>query len=196
MFFCYKMEYNLSREQAAEKLWISTRTLDRRIRKWELSHQKKANKVYLSEEEVNNFWTKKQVSNVILEWNTSISKQTKQVEQPKINTDEIVKKVWSHMDESINKFLNVLIEKDKQIEDKNKIIMSLQQKTLSLESKLQNTVALPLYQEEKQEILVEKENLKIEKQIIDEKFKKEKIINIALIWIIIILIIVMILIIK
>lgn len=190
------MEYNLSREEGAEKLGISTRTLDRRIRKWELSHQKKANKVYLSEEEISSFWKKEQVSNVVLEWNTSITKQTKKIEQPKIDTDEIVKKVWSHMDESINKFLNVLIEKDKQIEEKNQIIMSLQQKSLSLESKLQNTVALPLYQEEKQEILVEKENLKIENKIIDEKFKKEKITNIALIWIIVILVMVMILVLK
>ncbi len=195
------MEYNLSREEAAEKLWISTRTLDRRIRKWELSHQKKANKVYLSQEEIDNFWKKEQVSNIILEGNTSITKQPKQVEhhkieQPKIDTDEIVQKVWSHMDESINKFLNVLIEKDKQIENKNQLIMSLQQKTLSLESKLQNTVALPLYQEEKQEILVEKENLKIENQLIDEKLKKEKITNIALIWIIVILVIVMVLVLK
>ncbi len=193
------MEYNLSREQAAEKLWISTRTLDRRIRKWILSHQKKSNKVFLTQEEIDNFWKKEQVSNIVLEGNTTINKVSKPVENVesiKIDTDEIVKKVGSHMDESINKFLNVLIEKDKQIEEKNNIIMTLQQKTLSLEAKLQNTVALPLYQEEKQEILVEKENLKIENKLIDEKLKKEKITNIVLIWVIIVLIIVMILAIK
>jgi hypothetical protein len=85
------------------------------------------------------------------------------------------------MDESMNKFLDILIEKDKTIEEKNQIIMTLQQKKIALETKLQNTVALPLYKEEKQEILVEKENLKIEKNILEEKFNKEKITNIALI---------------
>jgi len=187
------MDYNLSREEAAKILWISTRTLDRWIRKGNLSHYKNWNKVYLSEYEVNNFSKNKQVNDVVFDTKTS----SNIISSPKnisINTNEIIEKLWNHLDETMQKFLNVIIEKDKKIDEKNQIILNLQQKTFSLEEKLKNTVALPLYQEEKQEILIEKENLKIEKTIIEEKFNKEKITNIFLIWIILILIIVIILI--
>jgi predicted site-specific integrase-resolvase len=186
------MEYNLTREQAAEILWISTRTLDRRIRKWLLSHEKRANKVYLSEEEVRNYNKHKWVNSVILESTTSTSNKTiTNVVKPEINTKEIIQKIGQHMDESLGKFLEVLSEKDKKIEEKNQIIFALQQRVGELEMKLKNTVALPLYQEEKKELILEKENLKVENKLLEEELKKEKIKNIAIVWFIVILIVIM-----
>ena len=85
------------------------------------------------------------------------------------------------MDESLGKFLEVLAEKDKKIEEKNQIIFALQQRVGELEMKLKNTVALPLYQEEKKELILEKENLKVENKLLEEELKKEKIKNIAII---------------
>jgi hypothetical protein len=81
----------------------------------------------------------------------------------------------------MGKFLEVLAEKDKKLEEKNQIIFALQQKVGELEVELKNMVALPLYQEEKKELILEKENLKIENKILEDKLKKEKIRNIALV---------------
>lgn len=194
------MIYNLSREKAAEILNISTRTLDRWIRKWVLSHQKKWNKVLLSEEEVKNYNNKEQVENIVID--TKVDSTTKQwnlkkeIITPNIDTKNIVKEIGQHMDESMNRFIDILSEKDKIIESKNNLILWLQQKNIELESKIKNTIALPLYEEEKKEIILEKENLKIENKVLEEKLKKEKITNIALMWIVILVIILIIFISK
>lgn len=194
------MIYNLSREKAAEILNISTRTLDRWIRKWILSHQKKWNKVLLSEEEVKNYNNKEQVENIVID--TKVDSTTKQwnlkkeIITPNIDTKNIVKEIGQHMDESMNRFIDILSEKDKIIESKNNLILWLQQKNIELESKIKNTIALPLYEEEKKEIILEKENLKIENKVLEEKVKKEKITNIALMWIVILVIILIIFISK
>ena len=185
------MVYNLTREQAAEILWISTRTLDRWIRKWILSHEKRANKVYLSEEEVRNYNEHKEVNSVVVETTTSSATPVKQTLKPKVNTDEIISKIGQHMDESMWKFIDVLQEKDKKLEEKNQIIFALQNRIGELESKLKNTIALPMYQEEKKELILEKENLKVEKRLLEEEIKKEKIKNIVIIWFVVILVIVM-----
>jgi hypothetical protein len=95
------------------------------------------------------------------------------------------------MDESLNKFLEVMAEKDKKLEEKNQIIFALQNRVGELESKLKNTVALPMYQEEKKELILEKENLKVEKKLLEEELKKEKIRNIAIIGFVVVLVVVM-----
>lgn len=194
------MTYDLSREKTAEILNISTRTLDRWIRKWVLSHQKKWNKVLLSEEEVKNYNNKEQVENIVID--TKVDSATKhwnlkkEIITPNIDTKNIVKEIGQHMDESMNRFIDILSEKDKTIENKNNLILWLQQKNIELEVKVKNTIALPLYEEEKKEIILEKENLKIENKLLEEKVKKEKITNIALMWIVILVIILIIFISK
>ncbi|MFZ5341509.1 MAG: helix-turn-helix domain-containing protein [Patescibacteria group bacterium] len=47
--------YNLTREQAAEKLNMSTRTIDRNIRRGVFSYKKISNKVFLSEQELEKY---------------------------------------------------------------------------------------------------------------------------------------------
>jgi len=47
--------YNLTREQAAEKLSMSTRTIDRNIRRGVFSYKKIANKVFLSQQEIEKY---------------------------------------------------------------------------------------------------------------------------------------------
>ena len=187
------MEYNLTREQAAKILWISTRTLDRRIRKWILSHEKRWNKVYLAEEEVKNYNKHKEVSNVVYQSTVSsnIPEQSTNL-STNFNQEELISEISKHMEKNMDKFLKILIEKDKQLEEKNKIIFALQHKVGELETKLKNTVALPLYQEEKEELILEKENLKIENKLLSEKLQKEKIKNIVIIWVLIVFVIILI----
>ena len=188
------MEYNLSREEAAKILWISTRTLDRRIRKGLLSHEKRGNKVFLSEEEVRNYNKHKEVQNVVYETKVAPANTVSSQSFPvNFNQEELISEISKHMEQNMDKFLKILAEKDKQLEEKNKIIFALQHKVGALETKLKNTVALPLYQEEKEELILEKENLKIENNLLSEKLQKEKIKNIVMIWILIVVVIILIL---
>jgi hypothetical protein len=53
----------------------------------------------------------------------------------------------------------VFKEKDKMIEDKNKVIFMLQQRVGELETKIQHMIALPDYNKEKQAAMIEKEKL-------------------------------------
>ena len=186
------MGYNLTREQAAKILWISTRTLDRWIRKWVFTYEKRWNKIYLSEKEVKNYITSNQKNNIVYDTtSTNISKEVKKNIQVN-NSEELITKISKHFDENMKQFLEIIKEKDKKIEEKNQVIFALQNKVAELETKLKNTVALPLYQNEKKELILEKENLKIENQLLEENLKKEKIKNIALISIIVIIILVVI----
>ena len=192
------MTYNLSREEAAKILGISTRTLDRRIRKGILSHEKRGNKVFLSEEEVRNYNQHKEVQNVVYETKVSTSADTSNQTSlsTNFNQEELISEISKHMEKNMDKFLKVLLEKDKQLEEKNKIIFALQHKVGELETKLKNTVALPLYQEEKEELILEKENLKIENNLLSEKLQKEKIKNIILIGVLAIFVIILLLVVS
>jgi hypothetical protein len=51
-------------------------------------------------------------------------------------------------------------EKDKMIEEKNKVIFMLQQRIWELETKIQTMVALPDYNREKQEAIIEKQKIR------------------------------------
>ena len=186
------MEYNLTREQAAKILWISTRTLDRWIRKWVFTYEKRWNKIFLAEEEVKNYSSSNQINNIVYDTtSTTISKEPKKNTQI-INSEELITKISKHFDENMKQFLEIIKEKDKKIEEKNQVIFALQNKVAELETKLKNTVALPLYQNEKKELILEKENLKIENQLLEENLKKEKIKNIALISIIVLIVLIVI----
>ncbi len=182
--------YNLNREQAAKLLWISTRTLDRRIRKWILTYKKKWNKVFLSEKEIKNYLKNWESSNII--YDTTISSSNSEVSKLSINTDDLISKLYKHFDQNFSKYIDMLSEKNRKIEEKNQIIFSLQHKVSELESKLKNSVALPLYKQKQEELILEKENLKIENNVLSEKLQKEKIKNIFLISILVIFVLILI----
>ena len=71
------------------------------------------------------------------------------------------------LDEKLDKFYLIFQEKDKQIEEKNKIIFMLQQRIWELEAKIQTMIALPDYNKEKQQAIEEK-------RILEEKLAKLK----------------------
>lgn len=61
--FLFLVMYKITREEAAIKLNISTRSIDRYIRAWKLRSKKEWKIVYINEDDINNFlwiWTKKQ----------------------------------------------------------------------------------------------------------------------------------------
>jgi len=162
--------YWITRESAAKMLGISTRTIDRYIKSWKLSYKKVANKVLLAKEEIaslqEDYWALHQ------EISTEVVKQTEIVTPKSVST--VNPSLEKAVEEKIDKFMLIFNEKDKILEEKNKVIFMLQQRVWELEAKLKTMVALPDYTKEKQEALLEKQ--KLEEKIAELKWtvKREK----------------------
>lgn len=81
------------------------------------------------------------------------------------------------IEEKIDKFFLIFKEKDKMIEEKNKIIFMLQQRIGELETKIQTMIALPDYNREKQEAIIEKQKLEERISKLKEAVRNEKVKN-------------------
>ena len=172
--------YTVTRNQAASLLGVSTRTIDRYVKSGKLSYKKIANKVILNEEELrilqNEFSSLRQEVSTELIWDRSMA----------------VKPVsdMSTIDEKLDKFYLIFQEKDKQIDEKNKIIFMLQQRIGELEAKIQTMIALPDYNKEKQQAIEEKKALeeklaKLTSRVKEQETKTYVVIIFAIIFIII-----------
>ncbi len=155
----WKESYTLSRSQAADFLNVSTRSIDRYVKSGKLSYKKIANKVLLNKDEV--MALKKDydmlhqnqsavVTDVVNHGTSSIGW---------MSDTERLSEIDQMIDQKIERFFLVFKEKEKLIEDKNKIIFMLQQRVGELESKIQSMIALPDYNEEKQKAVLEKKKL-------------------------------------
>lgn len=167
--------YSITRESAAQLLGISTRTIDRYIRSGKLSYKKVANKVLLEKTEVYNL--KKDFSALHQEAETElISSQSSTTSLAKSNPQLEVM-----IEQKLEKFFLIFKEKEKILEEKNKIIFVLQQRVGELETKIQNMIALPDYTREKQEAIIEKQKLEEKISQLKSSIKNEKLINLILI---------------
>lgn len=150
--------FTVTREQAALDLGISTRTIDRYIRSWKLSYKKVANKILLNDNDISilkqdfDMLHKKSSSELVSEWSLSSNKPSQAIA---LNSSHLEKVI----DEKIDKFFLVFQEKDRMLEEKNKVIFMLQQRVGELENKIQTMVALPDYNEQKQLATIEKTKL-------------------------------------
>lgn len=169
--------YNVSREVAAKSLRISTRTIDRYIKNGKLSYKKVANKVLLAKEEV--VLLKEEFATLHQELTTEIVSQWSET-----NTTSLANKSNpnSDIDQKIDKFFLVFKEKEKMLEEKNKTIFVLQQRVTELETKIQHMIALPDYNKEKQEAIVEKQKLEEKIGQLKGMVKNEKLKNLIFIW--------------
>ncbi len=174
--------YTVTRNQAAALLWVSTRTIDRYVKSGKLSYKKVANKVILNEEELrilqNEFSSLRQEVSTELIWESDSSLSVRPVTN------------MSSIDEKLDKFYLIFQEKDKQIDEKNKIIFMLQQRIGELEAKIQTMIALPDYNKEKQQAIEEKRMLeeklaKLKARVKEQETKTYVVIIFAIIFIII-----------
>lgn len=176
--------YSVTREVAAKSLNVSTRTIDRYVKSGKLSYKKIANKVLLAKEEI--LELKKDFTTLHQELTTEI------VSQDNKNIKKITKKNdWEvNIDEKIEKFFLIFKEKEKILEEKNKMIFVLQQRVTELETKIQHMIALPDYNKEKQEAIIEKQKLEekigqLKHMIQNEKLKNLVFIGLSLIFIVV-----------
>lgn len=187
------MTYNISRDRAAFLLGVSTRTLDRYIRKGLLSYTKKWKRVLLSEEEVLEFREKMEQEDsmdVVLE--PEVVKPSKKTEKAEVTQDPAEQTSILPKDaisKTLREFVDILKEKDKQLEEKNKVIFMLNRQIWELENKLSNMIALPDYTKEKEKLLKEKEKLELEKKQLEDNVVYLKIVNILFVFFIIFLVV-------
>jgi len=176
--------YSVTRESAAKVLWISTRTVDRYVKSGKLSYKKVANKVLLSKEEIielqKDFGALRQETSSEIVGPVSTTKSVTTV-NPSIE---------QAIDAKIEKFFLIFNEKDKILEEKNKVIFMLQQRIGELETKIKTMVALPDYTREKQEAIIEKQKLEERIVVLRNKVRSEKTKNLVFIWASLILIII------
>lgn len=167
--------YNVSREVAAKSLRISTRTIDRYIKNGKLSYKKVANKVLLAKEEV--VALKEEFATLHQELSSEIINQSGSTTthlSTKNDSDNAI-------DQKIDKFFLIFKEKEKMLEEKNKVIFVLQQRVTELETKIQHMVALPDYNKEKQEAILEKQKLEEKIGQLKGMIKNEKLKNLIFI---------------
>ena len=186
------LTYNISRSKAASLLGVSTRTVDRYVRKGLLSYTKKWNRVLLSQEEVLEFKEKMKEAwemdvvlepEIVKENKSDVSKDSKRDSK---ETSILPKDAIS---KTLREFVEILREKDRQLEEKNKVIFMLNRQIGELENKLSNMIALPDYTKEKEELLKEKEKLELEKKQLEDNVVYLKIVNILFAFFIIFLVI-------
>ena len=165
--------YSITREKAAIELGVSTRTVDRYVKSGKLSYKKIANKVLLAKDEIEAL--KSEFSTLHNEVTSELIHEVPSVQsaQPVAVRADIDQAI----DEKIDKFFLIFKEKDKMIEEKNKIIFMLQQRIWELETKIQTMVALPDYNREKQEAIIEKQKLEERISKLKEAVRTEKVKN-------------------
>ncbi len=171
--------YNVTREVAAKSLNISTRTIDRYIKSGKLSYKKIANKVILAKEEVLSL--QQEFSSLRQELNSEIVSQNANVASSQTHNSSSTtlsnRQLEDAIDQKIEKFFLIFKEKDKMVEEKNKVIFVLQQRIGELETKIKHMVALPDYTKEKQEALIEKQKLEEKIGQLRNAIKSEKLKN-------------------
>ena len=165
--------YSITREKAAITLWVSTRTIDRYVKSGKLSYKKIANKVLLARDEIEAL--QEEFSSLHTEVTSELIHEATPSNQPTTTNPVAVRADLDQaIDEKIEKFFLIFKEKDKMIEEKNKIIFMLQQRIWELETKIQSMIALPDYNKEKQAMILEKQKLEEKVTVLKDAIKTEK----------------------
>ena len=176
-----QLTYSISREAAASYLGVSTRTIDRYVKSGKLSYKKVANKVILAKEQVDELKEEfamlhqdgyqTEVVSASSDRGSTISDST--AVQP-MSSHNANNATIRQLDQKMDKFFDLIREKDVNIEDKNKMIFVLQQKLGEMEWRLKHMIALPAYHEEKQQLLHDKEKLEQKVRELHKWFQSEK----------------------
>lgn len=171
------LTYSMNRQQAADFLGVSTRTIDRYVVKWSIRYKKIANKVVLAKEDLEKLQEELELVQQPTSMPTTVESST-----PAAGGQKSPSVQWN----SLKEFVDLLHEKDKTIEDKNSIIFALQHQIGQMESRLQQVIALPDYTQEKTELEHTIQSLETEKTLLEDQVKREKLRNTVYMWLILI----------
>jgi excisionase family DNA binding protein len=173
------LTFNISREDAAVQLGISTRTIDRYVKAGKMHYKKVANKVLLAREEVER-----------LQQDFDLLHQQEGITVSGVRESGIVDVSYSAQGSGtgegtnmlstgveltgVKEFIDLLSKKDQNLEEKNQIIFMLQRKIGEMETQLKQMIALPDHSKEKEFLVTNIQKLELEKVSLEEAVKKEK----------------------
>jgi len=175
--------YNLTREEASEKLGVSVRSIDRYVKSWKLRSEKEWKVVMIHSWDVEaiSWWTRNQNQEII----------NPQKEKPKYSQSSDSKELITQKEAEKAKEEVKFIYKDlkNEIKEKDKQISELTFKIWKMEEVVKNSISLVdfkksqfLLEESKISAKKELENTIKEKEVLKAKYKDEKNAN----WILIV----------
>ena len=179
--------YKYTRQEAAEKMGISTRSVDRYIKAWKLRAKKEWKVVYVKWSDVENLmWNGESKQEVIVEQKVVDNSNKESQKTIAINDENVAGTLWT-------------IYKDlkEEIQKKDQLIQNLAMRVWKAEEVAKNSVSLLdfkksqyLLEESKDGLNKELEELEKEKEKLASELKYEKNSNIMLIVFVVILLIV------
>lgn len=177
--------YNITRQDAAEMLWVSTRSVDRYIKAWKLRSKKEGKIIYIHSKDIENISGESQASKpeVIMpeEKKQSYSESKNNFEQPRASSTGI-------MDAQSRATLEkIYLDLRGEIQTKDKAIQDLSIRLGQAQEVAKNSVSLVefkksqfLLEESKGHIANENSALKEKASELAEKLKYEKTTNMIL----------------
>ena len=159
--------YKHTRQEAADMLWISTRSIDRYVKAWKLRAKKDWKVVYINLSDLENlisWWA------VIQEVIIDRSQASSQFEKKPINVE--TKEIWIHWNFK-NALDEVYEDLRSEIKEKDTIIRELSIRVWRAEEMAKNSVSLIDFK--KSQFLLEESKTNLNQAIVDLQSEKETI---------------------
>lgn len=160
--------YNITRQEAADKLWVSTRSVDRYIKSWKIRSKKDWKVVYLHSWDIDNLsWWSNNKQEVIVEapknTNYTYTRTTIDNNSKSIDLESNINRSW--LDEIYTDLKN-------QIKEKDNIIKELSIRVWRSEEIAKNSVSLMDFK--KSQFLLEESKSSLTQSISELTEEKEK----------------------
>ena len=193
--------YTYTRQDVAELLWISTRSVDRYIKAWKLRSKKEWKIVYVNNEDVKNLWWTWEVKHEIID-KKEYEESKKEKQQQEEKNIEVVEKKELPKSKEIEVKTNfktypldeVYYDLRNEIKQKDEVIQDLSIKLWRAEEIVKNSVSMidfkrsqMLLEDSKTNLGSAISDLKTKNEDLEKKLKYEKTTN----WILIITVIVL-----
>ena len=174
--------YNLTRQEAADILEISVRSLDRHIKSWKIRSKKKWKSVYINDDDVENIKFPSKSTPIIIT-NTDKKNKDIEIEEKQFNSTKISKK--EDLSKITKTFENIYTDLRNQIDKKDKIIQEMSVQLWVSKEKVNQSISVSehnrsqmLLEESKTHIAkqmtsLSEEKKELEKNLKDEKFDKK-----------------------
>jgi len=169
--------YTLTRQEAADLLEISVRSVDRYIKSWKIRSEKRWKSVYVNDNDIKNIQTNSNSKPIII---TSSDKKTIPKEQFS-SKDISTKKDIKDFDKLTKTFENIYTDLRNQIEKKDKIIQEMSIEIWTAREQVKQSISVSehnrsqmLLEESKAHIAKQMNNLSEEKEKLKAELKDEK----------------------
>lgn len=154
--------YTYTRQDAAEFLWVSTRSVDRYVKAWRIRSEKRGKIIYLHSDDLNNLNSKSTKQELIVEKKESPFK----TQALKKTEASVISNKTSAL--ALGKVYDDLRE---EVKDKDKLITELSIRVWQAEEVVKNSVSLIEYK--KSQLLLEESRSHLNQAIIDLENEKE-----------------------